>query len=91
MFRRLFRYGAMAKLSECARLNAILAQTRFKRPARRRSKLELHHVLAFIPKAIEQGRRSLVLGTALQFETTLRQRDVIREWEPIGDGDKAQR
>jgi integrase len=26
---------------------------------------------------------SLALGTALQFETTLRQRDVIGEWEPI--------
>jgi hypothetical protein len=87
MFRRLLRYGTIAELAECTRLAAILAQARFKQPGRRRTKLELKHVLAFVPKAIEQGRLSLALGTALQFETALRQRDVIGEWEPIIDRD----
>ena len=32
------------------------------------------------------GRLSLALGTAIQFETALRQKDVIGEWEPIPDG-----
>jgi hypothetical protein len=32
------------------------------------------------------GRLSLALGTAIQFETVLRQKDVIGEWEPIPDG-----
>ena len=32
--------------------------------------------------AHEMGRPSLALGTALQWETLLRQRDVIGEWEP---------
>ncbi|RYB02112.1 hypothetical protein [Lichenibacterium ramalinae] len=33
-------------------------------------------------------RPSLALGTALQWETLLRQRDVIGEWEPYRAGDK---
>jgi integrase len=86
MFRRLFTYGITAELPECARLAAILAPARFKQPGRRRIKLELQHVQAFVTKAMELNRRSLALGTALQFETTLRQRDVIGEWEPIPDG-----
>lgn len=87
MFRRMFSYGISAELPECARLATILAPARFKQPGRRRIKLELAHVQAFVAKAIELGRVSLALGTALQFETTLRQRDVIGEWEPIPAGD----
>jgi hypothetical protein len=83
MLRRLFAYGITAEHAHCTRLAAILDEARFKQPARRRSKLDLEHVRAFVSKAIEAGRVSLALGTALQFETTLRQRDVIGEWEPI--------
>jgi hypothetical protein len=86
MFRRLFTYGITAELPGCARLAKILAAARFKQPARRRTKLELQHVSAIVAKALELNRLSLALGTALQFETTLRQRDVIGEWEPIPDG-----
>lgn len=87
MLRRLFAYGVTAEHAHCARLAAILDEARFKQPGRRRLKLDLAHVEAFIPKAIEAARLSLALGTALQFETTLRQRDVIGEWEPIAEGD----
>ncbi len=87
MLRQLFSYGIMAELPECARLKAILDEARFRQPARRREKLELTHVEAFVAKAIEMGRVSLALGTALQFETTLRQRDVIGEWEPVPEGE----
>lgn len=87
MFRRLFAYGIMAELPDCARLAAILNEARFKQPARRREKLELGHVQAFIAEAFARRRASLALGTALQFETALRQRDVIGEWEPIGAAD----
>jgi hypothetical protein len=41
-----------------------LAPARFKQPGRRRIKLELEHVEAFVTKAIELGRLSLALGTA---------------------------
>jgi hypothetical protein len=83
MMRRMVKYGIAAELPECARLHAILDASRFKQPSRRRMKLEASHVQSFAVKAIELGRTSLALGTALQFETTLRQRDVIGEWEPI--------
>lgn len=83
MCRRLFAYGITAEISECARLARILDASRFKQPGRRRVKLELAHVEAFVSEALKRNRISLALGTALQFETTLRQRDVIGEWEPI--------
>lgn len=86
MLRLLMSYGAMAELSECARLKAILEEARFKQPPRRRARLELRHVQAFIQTALDVGRPSLALGTALQFETGMRQRDVIGEWEPIPPG-----
>lgn len=87
MVRRIIAYGVAAELSECARLSAILHATEFEAPAPRREKLTLAHVEAIIAKAIEKGRLSLALGTAIQFETTLRQRDVIGEWRPLAKGE----
>jgi len=89
LLRQMLSFGVAAELPHCARLCAILEKMRFKGPARRRVKLELHHVEDFITKAIEMGRLSLALGTALQFETMMRQRDVIGEWEPLGDTDRS--
>jgi hypothetical protein len=85
LLRQMLSYGAAAELAHCERLSNILARMRFKGPARRRIKLELHHVEAFIPKAVEMGRLSLALGTAIQFEMMMRQKDVIGEWERLGD------
>lgn len=84
--RELFAYGVMAELPECERLYTVLKHARFAQPPRRRVVMQLAHVEAFIPQAIAMGRLSLALGTALQFETALRQRDVIGEWEPLPDG-----
>ncbi|MGC5781633.1 integrase [Methylobacterium sp. NFXW15] len=84
--RELFAFGIMAELPECARLYDILARARFKQPARRRVSMELAHVEAFVAKALEVNRLSLALGTAIQFEAVLRQKDVIGEWEPIPEG-----
>ena len=89
LLRQLFSYGAAAELPHCERLFGILSKMRFKGPGRRRIKLELHHVEAFIPKALEHNRLSLALGTALQFETMMRQKDVIGEWEPLGETGKS--
>jgi len=86
MLRRLFSYGVMAELAECTRLKTILDEARFKQPRRRRERLDLNHVEAFIAKALEAGRLSLALGTAIQFEAGMRQKDVIGEWEPVPDG-----
>jgi hypothetical protein len=89
MLRRLFAYGVMAELPECGRLNAILAEARFKQPKRRRVRMELDQAEAIVKTALDVGRISLALGTALQFETAMRQRDVIGEWEPIAAGELA--
>jgi hypothetical protein len=89
LLRQMISYGAAAELAHCERLFGILSKMRFKGPARRRVKLELHHVEAFIGMAIEMDRLSLALGTAIQFETMMRQKDVIGEWEPLGETDKS--
>jgi integrase len=85
MLRRLFSFGKSAELVGCVRLASIIEELRFKQPGRRTLALERQHVEAFIPIALDAGRLSLALGTAFQFETMLRQKDVIGEWEPIGN------
>lgn len=87
MLRRLFSYGVMTELPECQRLSTILGEARFKQPGRRTITLDLEHVEAFIDKALEMGRTRVALGTALQFETGMRQRDVIGEWRPLADNE----
>ncbi len=89
LFRQLVSYGESAELSECARLHAIMRNMRFKAAPRRRERLQYEHVLAFVEKARADGRLSLAIGTALQFETGMRQKDVIGEWEPIPEGGAA--
>ena len=89
LLRQMISYGAAAELAHCERLFNILSKMRFKGPARRRVKLEVHHVEAFVLKAIEMNRISLALGTAVQFETMMRAKDVIGEYEPIGDTDRS--
>ncbi|WP_210169321.1 hypothetical protein [Bosea sp. Root381] len=90
MIREMLRYGIAAELAHehCTRLLTILTATEFKGPRRRRSKLELAHVEAFLPKALAAGRMSLALGTALQFESGMRQKDVIGEWLPVPAGEE---
>ena len=64
MLRRMFAYGVTAELPECRRLLTILEAARFKQPGRRRVKLELAHVQAFVTEALKRNRVSLSLGTA---------------------------
>jgi len=75
-------------IPECKRLYEILERARFAQPVRRRITMELEHVEAFDPKAVEMGRFSLALGTALQFEPVMRHKDMIGEWEPIAQRDE---
>jgi hypothetical protein len=87
MLRRLFAFGVSAEIPECGRLDSIIGKMRFKQPKRRRVTLHLDHVKAFVAAAEQAGRLSLALGTAIQFETAMRQRDVIGEWAPISEDD----
>jgi integrase len=87
MIRQLLSYGVMAEIPECKRLHEIISQMRFKGGSRNRNHLTYDMVEAFIGKALEKGRPSLALATAIQFETGMRQRDVIGEWLPIRKGE----
>jgi hypothetical protein len=87
ILRRLFSYGVAAEIADCPRLTAIMNATTFRTAKPHRDRLTLEYVQVVIKMALEKNRLSLALGTATQFESTFRQRDVIGEWEPIPPGE----
>lgn len=87
-FRAIVSFGVMVEIPACARIKAILDEMRFEQPARRESAITYEMVKAIIAKAHELGRPSIALAQALQFETSLRQADVVGLWarSPNGEG-----
>jgi len=83
MLRMTLSFGSAAEVPECARLRSILSNMRFEQPGRRTETMTAGQARALIDEALRHGRHSIALGTALQFECGLRQRDVIGEWEPF--------
>jgi integrase len=83
MLRRVFSFGVAAEVDGCARVHAILHNTQFERPRPRQSAMTRDQAQTFIKAALANGRRSLALATAIQFECAMRQKDVIGEWLPI--------
>ncbi len=90
MLRIVVKFGIVANVTECARLAVVLEQMRFHVPPARTERITFQQVEAICAKAIEQGRLSIALAQALQFELTLRQVDVIGLWEPLQDRDEGQ-
>lgn len=84
MFRIAIGWGVVLELPQCVRLRDILAEMRFKKPAARKTFLSYEQALAVIEKAHELGMPSIALAQALQFEFTMRQKDVIGEYLPKG-------
>jgi hypothetical protein len=80
--RRLVAYGVTLWYDDCMRADTILGKLRFPTPLARRSRMMLEHVIAVRHEAHAVGRGSIALATVLQFELSLRQKDVIGEWEP---------
>ncbi|MBD9569004.1 integrase [Ensifer sp. ENS08] len=80
--RQLISYGVTLGYEDCFRADAILGKIRFKTPPARKSVLTEDHVTAVRAKAHELGYHAIALATALQFSLTMRQKDVIGEWEP---------
>ena len=84
--RMILRFGFALGYDECGVLVERLKMIRFERAAGRSSEMTIEHVRAFIAAALgttrlpEACRRGMALGVALQFETMLRQKDVIGEW-----------
>jgi hypothetical protein len=83
MIRVVMNYGVVAEVDpRCATLALILRKMRFEGSRPRQSYLTADMVVAFRKAAHAAGKPSMAMGMALQFETALRQRDVIGEWVP---------
>lgn len=84
MLNMLFGYGKSIERPDqplhCARLRSIMEDMRFTNAPARKSRVTLAQAKAIIEAAHAMGRPSIALAQAMQFELTLRQRDVIGEW-----------
>jgi hypothetical protein len=90
--RMILRFGYALGYKECGDLAAQLSMVQFGRSARRRAEMTLEHARAFIGASLARGDRrglSMAIGVAAQFETMLRQKDVIGEWSRDPGGREA--
>lgn len=82
LVRIIVKFGVAANVEECFRLVTVLESLEFASPPKRTPAPTFAMIERFCKLVIEHGRRSLALAQAMQFELTLRQIDVIGEWEP---------
>ncbi len=87
--RAIISFGVAAEVPHCARLDTIVGKLRFPMPAPRETAMTFEQAVAIIAKAHELGRPSIALAQAIQFETGLRQSDVIGQWEPCAPFDQS--
>jgi hypothetical protein len=85
--RQLMSYGVTLGYEDCIRADVILSKIRFGTPPARKSIMTAAHVEAIRKAAHSTGWGSIALGTVLQFALTMRQKDVIGEWEPVVGGE----
>lgn len=86
MLRTLFGLGlTMLEDAECQRLSLIMSKMRFKMGKRRESFMTAEQAVAVRRRAHEVGYPSIALCQAIQFDGTLRQKDLIGEWEPLSE------
>lgn len=84
MLRIAVNFGATILEEEpCAKLAGVLRGMRFEMGKPRSECLSAEQVMAIRTKARELGRPSIALAQAIQFEGTLRQKDVIGEYVPV--------
>lgn len=80
LLRTVASYGVSMRYPGSRDMRDVLSEMRFPMPAPREESMTYEQAEAIIDKALMKDRRSIALAQALQFETTLRQRDVIGEW-----------
>lgn len=83
--RIILNFGAENRLHGCKTAAEILSLIEFSAPPKRASFLTRDHAEAIIETALARGDaigKAIALGQAIQFETTLRQTDVIGVWRP---------
>lgn len=78
-------FGVICRLDGCAAFSAILSELEFPSTRRRAAAPTAAQVEAARTAAHAVGARSRALAYALQFETTLRQWDVIGVWVKLSD------
>ncbi len=85
--RALFSFGAtMLEDQDCVRLCSVMSEMRFPGTKPRGVSVTYEHAKAVIDAAHEHfGWDSIALAQALQFECTLRQKDVIGEMVPLSE------
>jgi hypothetical protein len=84
--RTLFRFGAgLLDDRECARLAETLSSQSYKGTRPREVALSAEQVTAVRIEARERCWPFIALAQAIQFECTLRQKDVIGEWVPVDE------
>lgn len=81
--RTLFSFGlTILEDEECERLCTVLGKLKFQMPQKRVSYITAEQATAVRRMAHTQERHSIALAQAIQFETLLRQKDVIGEYVP---------
>lgn len=83
--RQVVSYGVTLGYEDCIRADTILSKLRFPTPPARKSIMTAAHIEALRPVAHDLGLGSIALATVLQFELSMRQKDIIGEWEPAAD------
>lgn len=86
MVRTVLTFGAtILECQDCRAAKVLLHDMRFAMAKPRVDRLTAEQASAFRVAAHADGRPSMALAQAIQFECTLRQKDVIGEWVPIDE------
>src|SRR5213075_217515 len=85
-FRVLFSFGAtILEDQECERICGMMSKMRFAHPKPRVAHLSADQAIAHRAKSREVGYFSVALADAMQFDLTLRQKDVVGELVPLNE------
>jgi len=86
MLRTLLTFGAtILEDKECREVRMTLHDMRFPMGKARVTTLTAQNAIAIRAEAHRQGKPSIALAQALQFELMLRQKDVLGEWIPVNE------
>jgi hypothetical protein len=92
ILRILINYGATAlQHPECERLAGAVKRVKKRSYSPRKVYISAAQADAIRAEAHRQGKHSIALAQALQFDCKLRQKDVVGEWVPIGEPGSSER
>ena len=88
--RMLLNYGIECGYRICKTLREDMDAIRFRRGAAREETLSYDEIKAIVDRSLAKGEKHLALSQALQYETFLRQKDVIGSWVKVASDYRAQ-